>query len=238
MSSGRARCVVARAGSASPRRSIATARSASAPHGTFGRSRRPGGARPAHSREGSSSRRGRSADRSSARPAAGRPGPARRTAGSRWRDRRSRSSSRGCAATRRRRDTPRTRHARPAGSSRRGRPCRRPAGPRWPARPWHGRPIASNTKSGPPSVRSRSASIVVARVVRGEELSVAPTPIAAVSLAGTRSMRHDPRRAGHDGAHDARQPDAAEPDDRHRRAGRHGRGLEHGARRRSSRSSR
>ena len=49
------------------------------------------------------------------------------------------------------------------------------------------RPIASNTKSGPPSVNSRSASIVAARSSVAIMPSVAPTARAASSLAGTRS---------------------------------------------------
>ena len=91
-----------------------------------------------------------------------------------------------------------------------------------------GRPIASNTKSGPPSVRSRSASIVAARSSVGEQAVGRAERPRHVELGRDPVDRHDPRGAGQHGAHHARQPDAAEPDDRDARAGRHRGGLEHG----------
>ncbi len=77
-------------------------------------------------------------------------------------DRRTRSSSRGSAGCRRRTGRPRTTPAPRPASSRRGRPSRRAAALSMASSTVVGRPIASKTKSGPPSVRSRSASIVAA----------------------------------------------------------------------------
>ena len=60
------------------------------------------------------------------------------------------------------------------------------------------RPIASNTKSGPPSVRSRSASTVARRSGPATSPSVAPTDRATAILASTRSIatiRPAPARA-------------------------------------------
>ncbi len=51
-----------------------------------------------------------------------------------------------------------------------------------------GRPIASNTKSGPPSVRSRRAPSVAAASSSARSVSVAPTARATSSLSGMRSM--------------------------------------------------
>ena len=82
------------------------------------------------------------------------------------------------------------------------------------------RPIASNTKSGPPSVRSRSASIVLSGSSPARSASVAPTVRATSSLAADPVDRHDLPGPGQRGAHHARQPDATEPDDRDARAGR------------------
>ena len=91
-----------------------------------------------------------------------------------------------------------------------------------------GRPIASNTKSGPPSVRSRSASTVAARSSVASRPSVAPSVPCHVQLGLDPVDRHDPRGTCQRGAHHARQPDAPEPDDRDARAGRHRGGLEDG----------
>ena len=89
------------------------------------------------------------------------------------------------------------------------------------------RPIASNTKSGPPSVRSRSASIVVGRSSGdASRPSVAPSARATSSFASTRSMATIRDGTGERGAHHARQADATQPDDRHARPGRHLGGLE------------
>ena len=76
------------------------------------------------------------------------------------------------------------------------------------------RPIASKTKSGPPSVRSRSAAIVAAGSSVARMPSVAPTSRATSSLAATRSIatiRAAPARTA-PMTHD--RPDAAEADDR------------------------
>ena len=109
-------------------------------------------------------------DRADPRP------PTRHKAENRPRVRRSRSSSQGSGANRRRMDRPRTTRARRSGSCRQGLRCRRPAA-EMASSAVDDRPIASKTKSGPPSVRSperldRGGGIVICeQPVRGPDRS-------------------------------------------------------------------
>ena len=91
-----------------------------------------------------------------------------------------------------------------------------------------GSPIASNTKSGPPSpAASRIPSTVAAGFGRvGLDPVRRPERAREVDLRPARVHRDDPARAREHGAHDARQADAAEADDRDGRARGHVGGLD------------
>ena len=94
-----------------------------------------------------------------------------------------------------------------------------------------GSPIASNTKSGPPSPAASRMPSTTASGFAGSACTqcVAPSVPARSIFARLTSTAMIRRAPASYGAHHARQPDAAEADHRDGRARRHLGGLDHGA---------